>query len=128
MAVKVKKPTRRMMKTVNPEITHHEPNPYDLNEFVERMMVLGYSYNTIVEQCVLKYNAPRHNAEERVKYIRKSWIEYGNLDSEEKKAVLEQQLIFMLLHHLHQQHQRLQYIDGPNQHLLRLYLLMVIVQ
>ena len=93
MAVKVKKPTKaRMMKTVNPEITHHEPNPYDLNEFVERMMVLGYSYNTIVEQCVLKYKCPRHNAEERVKYIRKSWIEYGNLESEEKKAVLEQQL------------------------------------
>lgn len=80
------------IKAVNPDITHYETNPFDLTEFVERMMVLGYSYNTIVEQCVLKYKSPRHNVEERVKYIRKSWIEYGSLESEEKKAVLEQQL------------------------------------
>lgn len=78
--------------SVNYDIEHYESDPGDAKIFIERMMVLGYTYETIVEQTILKYKEKRNNAQNMVKNIRSSWIAYGSLDSEEKKSILEQQL------------------------------------
>lgn len=85
----------RMKEQVNSDIKHHEPDPGDIKTFVERMMVLGYTFETIADQTVLKYKAKRTVVEFVLKEIRNSWIAYGSLETEEKKAVLEQQLNYL---------------------------------
>ena len=82
----------RDREEVNENLTHYESNPYDVKEFIERMMTLGYCYDTIVSQTVVKFLVKKNFAENIVKEIRASWIAYGELESDEKKAVMEQQL------------------------------------
>lgn len=87
---KIYKP--KVKKEVNQDLSHYEPDPGNTKMFVERMMVLGYTFETIIDQTVLKYKAKRSVVEFLVKEIRNSWIAYGSLEDNEKKAVLEQQL------------------------------------
>ena len=82
----------QVRKVINEDISHYEENPGEIKTFIERMMVLGYTYDTIIEQTLLKYKMNKNLAEFHVKSIRNSWIAYGSLPDEEKRSVLEQQL------------------------------------
>lgn len=80
------------LKVISEELTHYEKNPYDVVEFIERMMTLGYTYETIVDQACLKFKVKKNHAELLVKQVRTSWIAFGELPENEKRAIIEQQL------------------------------------
>jgi len=88
-----KKPSKpKVREVVNETISHYEDNPYDVKEFIERMMTLGYTYETIVDQACLKFKIKKNFAELLVKQVRSCWIAFGELPDNEKRAALEQQL------------------------------------
>jgi len=80
------------LKIISEELSHYEKNPYDVVQFIERMMTLGYTYETIVDQACLKYKVKKNLAEALVKQVRTSWIAFGELPENEKRAIIEQQL------------------------------------
>lgn len=79
-------------KQVSEELSHYEKNPFDVKDFIERMMTLGYTYETIVDQTCLKFKVKKNFAELLVKQVRNCWIAFGELPENEKRACLEQQL------------------------------------
>lgn len=80
------------LKIISEELSHYEKNPYDVVQFIERMLCLGYTYSTIVDQACLKYKVKKNLAEALVKQVRTQWIEFSDLPDNEKKSHLEQQL------------------------------------
>jgi len=91
MTKKITKP-HGPMKNISEEMSHYESNPHDVVQFIERMLCLGYTYSTIVDQACLKYKIKKNLAESLVKQVRTSWIEFSELADNEKRSHLEQQL------------------------------------
>ena len=91
MTKKITKP-HGPLKNISEEMSHYEANPHDVVQFCERMLCLGYTYSTIVDQACLKYKIKKNLAEALVKQVRTHWIEFSDLPDNEKRSHLEQQL------------------------------------